>query len=86
MPDRDRPPEALNSGTPPLAVTTRVICEQGRWVVMMNLQSWNPADGESPIENDWRRINDFASEAEALVAAEWYERTANRSGRRPTGF
>ncbi len=69
----------------PLEAITRVEQENGRWVVYLNVQSWEP-DNEDPVNNDWKRINDYSSEADAKVAASWYERSANKTIRPPTGF
>jgi hypothetical protein len=69
----------------PLEAITRVEKENGRWVVYLNVQSWEP-DQDDPVANDWKRINDYSSEADAKVAASWYQRSANRTIRPPLGF
>lgn len=69
----------------PLAATAHVVHENGRWVVMLNVTSWEPADEDSPVTNNWKRINDYATEREARVAAAWIEKSANRQIRPPTG-
>ena len=70
----------------PLDATTRVVKENGRWVVMLNVTSWEPTGDEHPVTNNWKRINDYATEQEAKVAASWIEKSANRQIRPPTGF
>ena len=70
----------------PLDATTRVVSENGRWVVLLNVMSWEPTDDEHPVTNNWKRINDYATEQEAAVAASWIEKSANRQNRPPTGF
>lgn len=68
----------------PLAATTRVVHERGRWLVMLNVQSWDPNDEHHPVANEWKPINNYATEAEANVAASWIERSANRKVRPPS--
>ena len=70
----------------PLEAMTRVIEENGRWVVMLNIPSWEPGDDDHPVANNWRRINDYATEQDAGVAALWIERAANRHVRPPMGY
>ena len=70
----------------PLEAIARVENEGGRWVVYLNVQSWDPSDKKHPVANDWQRINDFSTEAEAKMAAHWYERSANKNASPPTGF
>ena len=70
----------------PLDATTRVIKESGRWVVMLNVTSWEPGGDEHPVTNNWKRINDYSTEEEANVAAAWIEKSANRKIRPPSGF
>ncbi len=70
----------------PLDAVTKVIQEDGRWIVMLNVQSWEPKQDEHPVANNWNRINDYSTEAEAKVAASWIEKSANRPIRPPTGF
>lgn len=69
----------------PLDAITRVEKEDGRWVVYLNVPSWNE-DEENPITNHWKKINDYSTESEAKVAASWFERSANKTIRPPTGF
>lgn len=69
----------------PLDAITRVENENGRWVVYLNVPSWDQYD-EDPITNDWKKINDYSTESEAKNAASWFERSANKTIRRPTGF
>ncbi len=68
----------------PLAATTRVVQESGRWLVMLNVQSWDPTDEHHPVANEWKQISNYSTEAEATVAASWIERSANRNVRPPT--
>lgn len=70
----------------PLDATTHIICENGRWVVLLNVTSWESQTEEHPVRNHWKRINDYSSEQEAKVAALWIARSANRRIRPPTGF
>ncbi len=70
----------------PLEAITRIEQENGRWVVYLNVQSWEPNSDEHPVANQWQKINDYSSQAEAQVAASWYERSANRNIRPPSGF
>jgi len=70
----------------PLDAMTRVVRENGRWLVLLNVPSWEPTDVEHPVANHWKRINDYATEQEAQVAASWIERSANRTIRPPIGF
>ena len=69
----------------PMTAVARVEEQNGRWVVYLNVQTWDPHDDQHPVSNHWNRINDYSSEQEAQVAASWYERSANRSHRPPTG-
>ncbi len=69
----------------PLDAVTRVLNENGRWVVYLNVCSWE-SDEEDPVTNNWKRINDYSTESEAITAATWYERSANKTIRPPTGF
>ena len=80
--------ESADERTPfvPLDATTRVVQENGRWVVMLNVTSWEPSEEGHPIANNWKRINDYATEQEAQVAARWIEKSANRQTRPPSGF
>ena len=68
----------------PLAAITRVVQDKGRWLVMLNVQSWDPIDECHPVANEWKQINNYATEAEANVAASWIERSANRNLRFPS--
>ena len=70
----------------PLEAMTRIENENGRWVVYLNVQSWEPESAGHPVTNNWKRINDFSTEAEATVAASWYQRSANKQIRPPTGL
>jgi hypothetical protein len=70
----------------PLDAMTRVVRDKGRWKVMLNVPSWEPNDDQHPVANNWKLINDYATEAEANLAASWIERSANRTIRPPTGF
>ena len=70
----------------PIQAVARVQLENGRWVVYLNVQSWDPDDDEHPIANNWKRINDYSTEQDARVAASWYEKSANRAHRPPTGI
>lgn len=70
----------------PLDAVTRVVHQNGRWVVMLNVMSWEPSGGEHPVANHWKRISDYATETEANVAAHWIERSANRIAGRQDGF
>lgn len=86
----DQPDDSSNAGKPdkkfvPLEAITRVEQENGRWVVYLNVPSWEP-DQADPVANNWKRINDYASEAEANMAATWFARSANRTIGPPTGF
>ena len=70
----------------PLDAMTRVVWDNGRWLVMLNVPSWEPTDDNHPVANNWKPINDYATEQEAIVAASWIERSANRTIRPPTGI
>jgi hypothetical protein len=74
-----KPPVSLDA-------VTRVVHRQGRWVVMLNVPTWEPAGDEHPVANHWQPINDYSTEMEASVAARWIERSANRSKRPSHGF
>ena len=74
----------LGRGFIPIAATTRVVHEKGRWLVMLNVQSWDPTDECHPVANEWKQINNYSTEAEANVAASWIERSANRNVRPPS--
>tara|TARA_R110002049_G_scaffold285698_4_gene466955 strand:+ start:72152 stop:72418 length:267 start_codon:yes stop_codon:yes gene_type:complete len=80
------PFDRRNRNFVPLDAFTHVVKEHGRWVVYLDIPAWEPSDGESPVANDWKRINDYSSESDARVAASWYERSANRTFRPSTGF
>lgn len=75
-----------DGGNLPLDAFARVENENGRWVVYLNVPSWEPESDGHPVTNNWKRINDYSSRQDAEVAATWYERSANRSIRPPTGF
>jgi hypothetical protein len=64
----------------------RVELENGRWVVYLNVQSWEPSEGEHPVANNWKRINDYSTQQQADTAASWFEKSANRTFRPPNGF
>lgn len=70
----------------PLDATTHIVYEKGRWVVLLNVTSWESQSEENPVHNHWKRINDYSTEQEAKVAAQWIARSANRRIRPPTGF
>ena len=70
----------------PLEAIARIEHENGRWVVYLNVQSWEPNDDENPVTNNWKRINDYSTEEDAKVAASWFQKSANRTYRPPTGF
>lgn len=70
----------------PLEAIARVELDCGRWVVYLNVQSWQPNENDYPVVNNWKRINDYSTEQEAKVAATWFEKSANRTIRPPTGF
>ena len=78
--------EKPRTGFVPLSVETRIRNENGRWIVYLNVPSWEPGDDHHPIKNDWKRINDYSTEQEANVAASWYEKSANRISNRRSGF
>jgi hypothetical protein len=84
--ENDHPADGSGSQIVNLDAMTRVIRQNGRWVVMMNVPTWNSKDEHQPITNHWKPIMDFATEAQAVVTAQWYLRAANRSPRRLTGF
>ncbi len=71
-----------------MSATTRVIEESGRWVVMLNVDFWEPEEEEgNPINSVWKRINDYSTQQEAETAATWIGRAANRNlSHPPTGF
>ncbi len=71
-----------------LDASTKVVNEQGRWVVYLNVPDWDcsPADDQHPVNNQWKRINDYSTQRDAEVAAHWFERSANRTHRPPSGF
>ena len=69
----------------PLEAIARVQYENGRWVVYLNVPSWDPEDAE-PVTNHWKRIHDYSRKSDAKVAASWYERSANKTFRPPLGF
>ena len=83
--DRETEP-APEENFVPLEAVARVELENGRWVVYLNVQSWEPDQDGHPVTNNWKRINDYSNERDARVAASWYERSANRATRPPTGF
>ena len=85
QPDDSSSPGRADRKFVPLDAITRVEKQDGRWVVYLNVQSWEP-DQTGPIANNWKRINDYSSESEANVAATWYGRSANRTMDPPTGF
>ncbi|HHM12311.1 MAG TPA: hypothetical protein ENJ16_02065 [Planctomycetaceae bacterium] len=83
MPDQ---PQGAPCRTPD--AFAKVVLEAGRWVVYLNVPEWedDTAPDASPLVNRWQRINDYATEQEARVAAGWFERSANRKVKPPTGF
>ena len=86
----NQPDDSSNTDRPnkkfvPLEAITRVEKEHGRWIVYLNVPTWEPGDDEHPVANNWKRINDYSTESEAKVAATWYERSANKTIRPPTG-
>ncbi len=87
----NQPGDSSNAGRPqnsfvPLEAIVRVEKESGRWVVYLNVPTWEPDHDEHPVANNWKRINDYATESDAKVAATWYERSANKTTRPPTGL
>ncbi|MEN1680139.1 MAG: hypothetical protein AAGJ46_11140 [Planctomycetota bacterium] len=89
MGEREPSPDREQEGDRPfvsLGATTRIVEENGRFVVMLNVTSWAPEGDDFPVANNWKRINDYATRREAEVAAHWIEKSANRSHRPPSGF
>ena len=82
----ERPDDPSASRFYPLEATTHIVYENGRWVLMLNVTAWEPNSDEHPVRNHWKRINDYNTEQEAKVAAQWIARSANRRIRPPTGF
>ena len=39
----------------PLEAMTRIENEDGRWVVYLNVQSWEPDNEGHPVTNNWKR-------------------------------
>lgn len=66
-----------------LGVGTKVVAENGRWVVYLGVDFWDEAAADNPVETVWHRIADFPTPAAAAVAAGWYRRGADRSNPRP---
>ncbi len=60
--------------------------ENGRWVVLLNVLSWEPGSGDHPVVNHWKRICDCSTEQEAVTKASWIERAAGRTIRPLSDF
>jgi len=75
---------------PAVGVKAQVECENGRWVVYLDVSFWKEeAEPESfnPLEQVRKRISDYSTKQEAEVAAHWIERTADRNNpHRNLGF
>lgn len=82
QPSPDKPPHSFVA----LEAMIRITQDQGRWVVYLNVPFWDPRVDQHPVSNRWKRINDYATKQEAEVAAHWYQRSANRHTKPPTGF
>ena len=74
----DAPEAALD---PAIAVKAVVEKEQGRWVVFLELGY--PTAEPPGVRTERRRIADYATEQQAVTAAHWFERTADREVTRP---
>ncbi|MEM8678708.1 MAG: hypothetical protein AAGF97_05040 [Planctomycetota bacterium] len=98
QPPHDREQDGFSERA--LGAKSKVVEEDGRWVVYLAVDFWEPqpggetVDGRSanqdeawPIETVWRRIADYPDRARAEVAARWIERSADRNlPRPPTGL
>jgi hypothetical protein len=63
-----------------LGVVAKVVPENGRWAVYLGVDFWDAAAADgNPVETVWHRITDYATQAAATVAAEWYRRGADRA-------
>ncbi len=78
----------MSRNTDALGVESKVVPENGRWVVYLGIAFWDADATDNPVETVWHRIADFPSADAAAVAASWYERAADRSNprRRTEGF
>lgn len=66
-----------------VAVETSVSCEQGRWVVWLDVVQ--VPDHDPHVVR--HRLGDYGTRAEAEVAARWMARAANRDlSSPPSGF
>lgn len=65
-----------------LGVVSQIIEENGRWVVYLGVEWWDPATDGHPVETIWHRIADFPTIEAAWVAAQCYPRGADRDPRR----
>ena len=77
-----------------LGASTKIVEENGRWVVYLNVDFWEPPSADEipdeqandenwPVTTHWKRISDYADRRSAEVAAKWIERSADRNLRRP---
>ncbi|MCS6865895.1 MAG: hypothetical protein RMJ56_05105 [Gemmataceae bacterium] len=61
-----------------LGVITKLVADNGRWVVYLGIDWWTTAAEGHPVETIWHRIADFPTIEAAMVAARYYQRGADR--------
>ncbi len=71
----------MSSG--PQKVETRVVEEQGRWVVYLEVTFWED-DQEFPLKTVKHRVQDYPTKKRAEMAAEIYRRAADRDMEGPS--
>jgi hypothetical protein len=63
---------------PSLGISAEIQSESGRWVVYLVTTYWEPAL-ETPLRHNSQRIADYPTERQAVLAAQWYLRAAQRN-------
>lgn len=53
--------------------------EAGRWVVYLEIASWDKNASDNPLQIRRHRIADYPTYERASIAAQWMQRTADRS-------
>lgn len=71
-----------------LSVEAEIVAEHGRWVLYLNVLFWETGqraglNDANPLQAQRHRIADYATRAQAEVAAKWMQRGASREILRP---
>ncbi len=63
-------------------IETFVEKEKGQWVVYLEVTFWE-SERDFPLKTERHRIQAYRKQSQAEVAANWYQRAANRDLRFP---